>query len=281
MLEERPELLSSEQLIALAHELHQLGGPSELVSLAGERLFFEDFIQRCYTDDGNGDGRFTPAGADYFRKLMAVSTGQHAWDIPVVSSAVFAGRKEMTDAYRRLFSEAEKSLRIPQFAPGPAAVEQELIALESTEWKRARFAPLGVLMPAFGHAARIAFRTALLRDATLTTIALELYRRKAGSIPESLSELVSTFLPSVPVDLADGQPIRYKRFGDSYTLYSIGSDRIDNGGKPPQTTTDDSSVVNFMSQNAKLNCDWVFFPRPHPEDTTPKTGGLLGGPGSK
>ena len=48
---------------------------------------------------------------------------------------------------------------------------------------------------------------------------------------ERLEELVPQFLPSVPLDPYDGQPLRYKRLPAGFVVYSIGADGRDDGGK--------------------------------------------------
>jgi hypothetical protein len=63
-----------------------------------------------------------------------------------------------------------------------------------------------------------------------TAIALRLYRKEHGRYPENLSALVPRYLPSVPADPFDGKPLRYRREGTGFRLWSIGPDRKDDGG---------------------------------------------------
>ncbi|MBC8011361.1 MAG: hypothetical protein H7067_14845 [Burkholderiales bacterium] len=51
-------------------------------------------------------------------------------------------------------------------------------------------------------------------------VALRLYHLAHGALPESLDELVPEYLPAVPVDYVDRQPIRYSR--EYRTLWSVG-----------------------------------------------------------
>lgn len=70
------------------------------------------------------------------------------------------------------------------------------------------------------------------RRMTLTVLAIERFRlRNNNQPPLALSELVPAFLPEVPSDPFDGQPLRYQRNIEGYRLYSIGRDRVDQGGK--------------------------------------------------
>ncbi len=54
-----------------------------------------------------------------------------------------------------------------------------------------------------------------------------------GQVPGSLAELVPNFLPVLPADPFDGQPLRYKNLAKGYVIYSIGEDLTDDGGKEP------------------------------------------------
>ena len=48
-----------------------------------------------------------------------------------------------------------------------------------------------------------------------------------------LAELVPGYLSTVPADpFGGGEPLRYKRVENSYLLWSIGPDGVDDGGKP-------------------------------------------------
>ena len=65
-------------------------------------------------------------------------------------------------------------------------------------------------------------------------IALELFKRRSGSYPLQLSELVPTYLSEVPRDPIDGEPLRYKIRDSKPLIYSIGSDKKDDGGVAPR-----------------------------------------------
>ena len=68
---------------------------------------------------------------------------------------------------------------------------------------------------------------------TVAAIALHRYRLRHGRWPEQLAALVPEFLPAVPRDWMDGNPLRYRLDADgSFTLYSVGSNGVDEGGDP-------------------------------------------------
>jgi len=88
-----------------------------------------------------------------------------------------------------------------------------------------------MLLPALGRTMqRDADHTARIRTAQ-TAIAVERFRRAHnGQLPTDLNELVPTYLPTLPRDPYDGQPLRFKRRTTGYVVYSIGRDLRDDGG---------------------------------------------------
>jgi hypothetical protein len=74
-------------------------------------------------------------------------------------------------------------------------------------------------------------------------LAVEAYRQKQHRLPERLDELTPAFLPAIPLDSFDGQPLRFKRDGNDVGLYSIGPDDIDDGGMPWNESTKKGDLV--------------------------------------
>lgn len=75
-----------------------------------------------------------------------------------------------------------------------------------------------------------AAETRLLVEGTLLVVALERYRRAEGGYPETLNALSPKYVDSVPQDPFSGEPLIYKRADADYQLYSVGSNRKDDGG---------------------------------------------------
>ena len=86
---------------------------------------------------------------------------------------------------------------------------------------------------AFDHQeAEYLARYSMVQQARLAC-AMERFRHAKGAFPAELGKLVPEFIPAVPVDVYDGNPLRYRLNADgSYDLWSIGRDRKDDGGKP-------------------------------------------------
>lgn len=69
------------------------------------------------------------------------------------------------------------------------------------------------------------------RRAALVALAVERYRLDhQDRIPDTLEALVPDYLPAIPSDPLDGQPIRFSKLGPGYVVYSVGEDREDDGG---------------------------------------------------
>ena len=65
----------------------------------------------------------------------------------------------------------------------------------------------------------------------IVTMAAERFRRAhAGQPPSSLNALVPEFLASVPQDPFDGKPLKYRVAADSYVVYSVDINRVDDNG---------------------------------------------------
>jgi hypothetical protein len=71
---------------------------------------------------------------------------------------------------------------------------------------------------------------ALLRCATVG-LAVERCRLRDGHWPDSLAEVPQDILSAIPPDPFDGKPLRYARRDDWVTVYSIGPDEKDDGGR--------------------------------------------------
>ncbi|CAN5688216.1 hypothetical protein BH23PLA1_BH23PLA1_09260 [soil metagenome] len=72
----------------------------------------------------------------------------------------------------------------------------------------------------------------------LTELAIRAYRDDHQTLPGTLADLVPEFLEAVPSDPFGAGPLKYRIEGDSYRLYSVRPDGIDNDGEPFAGATD-------------------------------------------
>ncbi|MGH7980198.1 MAG: hypothetical protein ACREE6_12560, partial [Limisphaerales bacterium] len=97
------------------------------------------------------------------------------------------------------------------------------------------------------------------RRITLTAIALKRYQLVHGKFPVALSGLAPEFVPSVPRDPIDGQPLRYRLMSNgNFLLYSIGQNDCDDGGDGSSKTIS----PHFLGIWTRFDAlDWVW-PQP-------------------
>jgi hypothetical protein len=91
---------------------------------------------------------------------------------------------------------------------------------------------VGLLLPATGRVFDKSLQAQGRIDLAHTACALERYRLAHGQYPDSLEALVPAFLPKLPPDLMSRKPLVYRRdTPQSYLLYSVGRNLVDDGGK--------------------------------------------------
>ena len=108
-----------------------------------------------------------------------------------------------------------------------------------------------MLIPALGRINVLYVRSVAHRRVVLTALAVEQYRQAEGRRPQALSDLVPTYLETIPQDPFDGENMRYRLLDSGYVVYSIGDDRSDDGGaeKDDKKRDADGNVlwdVNFV-----------------------------------
>ena len=80
---------------------------------------------------------------------------------------------------------------------------------------------------------------AVLKSATFDALVLtaraglacRIFKGRTGQYPETLDVLVGSLLSHVPIDPFTGDPLVYRREGDGFVVYSLGSNLRDNGGR--------------------------------------------------
>jgi len=109
---------------------------------------------------------------------------------------------------------------------------------------------------------RRVMRIEAARQITVTAIALKRYQLKHGNYPSDLDSLVPEFVPSVPFDPVDGQPLRYRPKADgTFLLYSIGENGKDDNGNP---SIERGVQITSMYWQNEYALDWVW-PQPAPQ----------------
>lgn len=292
-LETAPSLLSDSDLTEVAHRLSAFpndGG--ELVRIDAEARYFEDILQRVYTDDGRGNGHATAAGLRFLEEISSdPPSSSFERSINPISAAIMADRATTRREYASLIASTIAAARKPLWTwtrmPG-----HEIDDMSDSSLWRQRYPTIWLLMPALGRSAASAHRFTQSRDATLTAVALELYHRRHGAYPESLEALVPSLVPAMPLDVFDGAPLKYALRDGRPLLYSIGTDRKDDGGRAPETGLfgpegewRSTQVVEGMltdpARARSIDGDWILYPRPVPPEPSSPNGPPEAGPRAK
>jgi hypothetical protein len=121
----------------------------------------------------------------------------------------------------------------PDAFKADAAVRREAVGLKfqnESFLTKDRYIITDTILPATQTLFAVTAREIAMRHVAEAAIALELYRREHGRLPGELSVLVPEYLPHMPQDPFNGEPLRYGVEGDGYLLYSVGENRVDDGG---------------------------------------------------
>lgn len=283
VLGQRPDFLSREQLRELAHSISAASlraQPGDLsIEFAKDGDFIEDFVQRTFTDDGNGDGRFSPRG------LSATGVwwtpGENPLDNVVSKTSPFpagvgpaapiavllsSGRRETLAVWHEYRTAAEAERRIPLHLIDPANTPtQEVWRKHKLDAPVSRHFILSVVLPSLGRVISSEWQIRQVREAALAAIGLCAYRAEHGDWPLRLEQLVPSVLPSVPADFFDGGVLKYRVADGSPRLYSVGSDGADNAGTPAATADGASSAASPARRKQPraanyVECDAVYWP---------------------
>jgi hypothetical protein len=162
-------------------------------------------------------------GADFVKKQIYCRLWRLAWlDQDELHYLRFM--EGLLDTAHR--AESEKSL---------SAIEADLLRIVEPDTHRSFYNdlryPQNPYFGALANSLRKSMKAETERSLVLTAISLKRYGLRSGNSPPTLQSLVPEFLPSVPIDYMDGQPIKYRLEPDNTSvLYSVGEDYKDDGG---------------------------------------------------
>lgn len=193
-----------------------------------ETYYGMDCIQHCFTDDENGNGQLIPKCLENFRNAHRLQDSiSYSKAIRICRS--HHDRKQTTELFHKWFKTAQDfSNKTPwEINQKVGPYDKELDRLIKDNFF------LQTMLSSLHKFMGVGWQTELARSGTATVIAILLYQSKNGHLPEDLSHVVkSGFLDELPIDLYSGQPLIYRKTNDTFILYSVGSDMVDNGGVP-------------------------------------------------
>jgi hypothetical protein len=119
-----------------------------------------------------------------------------------------------------------------KIAAGTNALEQALAGRNPVTTILTRHQLLSaVMLPALGNIPKKGAAAQVAADEALLACALERYRLAHGEYPDKLDALAPEFISGLPHDVIGGEPYKYHRTADSFVLYSVGWNEIDDGGQ--------------------------------------------------
>lgn len=253
----RDGLLSREQLRDLAHLCAGMGHGHVSIGAATEMFMVEDILQRCFSDDGNGDGHFVggPVLAEMYADfgVMRPRGERLMRAFQPVQSVLIASRAEIMSLARGFVAAAAVDDALPPWRHHERSSDAAYVKMmHSGVYAAVPFLSSLSMYDDVGPIERACAARDLAetrRDVTLTVLAIESFRRAKGAWPRSLAELVPAYLPRVPLDPFDGRPLRYTAPGSGSAgpvLYSVGVDQVDDGGSIPGTNAERFAVRNFQ-----------------------------------
>ena len=153
------------------------------------------------------------------------------------------------------------AMKIPDAAARAAALEKSTLHLAAMkrDWEKefkdgkdlnSAFAHflVGMMMPALGKVAEIDQTGRVRADQARIALALAAYHADHQAYPDSLDALTTgKYLAQLPPDRYSakaGEPYRYLRNGDNYTLYSLGQNLQDDNGKPGRNMEGDLVITS-------------------------------------
>lgn len=211
------------------------------------------------------------AGMDTLEYMQDVAAGRKRIEKPLgadgtdLNSAAYGLLPSgLFDHWKSVVGEIEvKHLILPLKQGIPAAVraatalEQEMKdhhnLMRHPDWVMVR-----LMVPAMRQVSLNAWQTAARNHQALTAIALERFFASKGHYPAKLTELVPEFLPAVPADPCDDQPMRYRTTSAGrFVLWSVGLDGKDDAGK---VTVDEKSSAKLNKPEYLGDWTWQYEP---------------------
>ena len=278
VLKEHPGLLSETQMAEIQDALENLH-PRTWLRLDGERAMVHDMIQRVFTDDGNGNGRVTPAGLSIIGQAFS---NHRKWskDLPEFETIVDIAQKLSEPAI--LFTSASRQETVEMY---DAMMDQFEEDLDKNLWeaelydfdefllaKQPKYKMLNYVFPAVEQMRDALYRNMATQEAAIAAVAANRFRLIHNRWPESLDELVPEFVVEPPVDVINGEPIKIKTEDGKFTAYSVWHDGDDDGGvhttyqykidngEYSQPSPLEGYYVQFRVDDWKYEGDLVFWP---------------------
>ncbi len=217
-----------------------------------------DFIQRMYSDDGNGDGRLTAVGAEV-RYVVSQMGPRIEFNPPGWQEQSFVrklsdpiqlfsapSRREMEELVEEVHEELVRNLKTKMWE------DTDFDAIEYLNEKDPHGFLGGVAMLSSVLKSRRETRIAR-KDAVLLAIACHRFKRANDKWPTSLDQLLGKWLKETPIDRLNGKPLHFTIKDAAPVIYSLGQDGDDDGGKALEL-----SEPHWFDKTG--DGDWILWP---------------------
>jgi hypothetical protein len=202
------------------------------IQLLFEKLAVYDEIQRCFTEDRLGGGHL------YLRRFEALMGG-----------------KDSSEISQDIFGEISEGVRVLFFHPNKAQTKQKADEYYDFFEKISKMSPvelklksidlnkqiesmikgnlfLEIWAPALGAVYKTSYRFKADVQSVPVIIAALRFKTDKGQCPADLVELQQAgYIKEIPIDPFSDKPLVYKKTADNFTLYSVGFNLKDDGGK--------------------------------------------------
>jgi hypothetical protein len=247
--------IDSATLVDLQNDFERLIASDDFtVNIETEKLTVYEVAQRCFTDDRIGGGHLNLklAIALVMCEQNSEPNTSSLQILPSLLHILFTHPNkqqtiEMADRYYAFFESAAHKT--------PAQIKAEGIDIDKQVLKIVKG---NILLEGCGAEIHktllMGYRNKVDVESTLPLIAILRYKQDFGEFPENLDKLVETgYLKKIPIDPFSDNPIVYKKTKDSFIIYSVGSNFVDDGGQADKHG--DGKIKPFSDKG-----DWVFWP---------------------
>ncbi len=224
--------LSNGQLEMLA-EVHKSIQPTGVSDKAfeTEKLLFVDTVEHVFTQNGLFGGHPVPK---YYGNIYGIEMFRDYEEFApmmVVGAAMLHANR--TDTIKKGLAYYEQLIQEKEMTPFER--KQRGIDIGDDFFKdvsRYRYSFIHIMLPAFERVIDHTYKLKAAHEATAVVVQLQRYKKQVGSYPQSLDELAEAgYIESVPNDPFSDGALVYELDGGSFTLYSVGENFTDEGGR--------------------------------------------------
>lgn len=270
------QTLSEDTLVKLQRHLETHRSTQQL-SIECERMCAQDLIQRVFTDNRRGSGRFL--AGEYMKLFQIHISGLDLDDLfdpdqwkycseetsfrnQLYRASLFGeDRQHLLQRLEQVLSDTSTTLTLSPADLQARGMDLQTIAslypYPDPQSRLSDFWSGGVY---YYH--RVLHHS--WERPTIAILALHRYRLRTGQFPDSLEKLVETgYLKELPPDPYSNNPLVYRRTPEGFTLYSIGRNRMDDGGEAPGIpTTPALPQTPFQPKQTPVQGDIIIWPIP-------------------